>query len=178
MKAILELDIPEKVQVAVEDKFVIVKGPLGEIKKELFNPNIRILVKDNKVILESKKFTRKEKRLIGTFRAHIKNMIQGVIKKYSYILKICSSHFPMNVSVTNNMLVVKNFMGEKKPRVLKLKEGVDVRVEGDKIIVEGIDKELCGQVAASIEQLTQRAGYDPRIFQDGIWICSKADKEV
>jgi large subunit ribosomal protein L6 len=84
----------------------------------------------------------------------------------------------MTVSVNKNQLIVKNLLGEKIPRVLDLKEGVTVKVEGENIIVESTDKEKAGQCAASIEQLTRRTGYDTRVFQDGCWITIKDKKEI
>ena len=84
----------------------------------------------------------------------------------------------MNVSVSNNKLSVKNFFGEKVPRVLQLKSGVDVKVEGDLIHLTSTNKEDVGQVSADIEQLTRRPGYDTRIFQDGIYIINKDGKHL
>ena len=84
----------------------------------------------------------------------------------------------MNVSVNNNELIVKNFLGEKVPRTLKLKPGATVKVEGDSITVESPVKEIAGQVSADIELLTRRTGYDSRIFQDGCWIIMKDNKEI
>ena len=84
----------------------------------------------------------------------------------------------MNVAVNKGEFVVKNFFGEKVPRVLKLKDNVAVKIEGDLVIVESVDKEAAGQCAASIETLTKRVNYDSRIFQDGIYLISKDDKEL
>ena len=84
----------------------------------------------------------------------------------------------MNVAIANNELVVKNFLGEKVPRTLILKSGAEVKVEGDLIVVESVSKEIAGQISSDIEQLTRRTGYDGRIFQDGIWIIVKDDKEI
>lgn len=116
--------------------------------------------------------------IMKSFKAHINNLLKGVVEPYSYTLKICSGHFPMTVSVNKNQLIVKNLLGEKIPRVLDLKEGVTVKVEGENIIVESTDKEKAGQCAASIEQLTRRTGYDTRVFQDGCWITIKDKKEI
>jgi len=133
----------------------------------------------NKIKVEiDKNTTKKEKKNIGAYNAHIKNMIKGLKEPYNYVLKICSGHFPMNVSVSNDEFIVKNFLGEKTPRVLKLKKKVKVKVEGDQVIVESADKELAGQTAAAIEKLCKITNRDPRIFQDGIWIISKAGKIV
>ncbi len=59
---------------------------------------------------------------------------------------------------------MQNFLGEKVPRVIKLKQGVDVKIEGQEITVESPDKELAGQTAAAIEQLCKITKRDRRIF--------------
>ena len=53
-----------------------------------------------------------------------------------------------------------------------------MKVEGDNVSVESPDKELAGTTASDIEQLTRRPNFDTRIFQDGIFITSKAGKEI
>ena len=84
----------------------------------------------------------------------------------------------MNVSIAGNKFVVKNFLGEKVPRVLQLKQGAEVKIEGDMIYILSPNKETAGQVSADIEQLTRRPGYDSRIFQDGIYIINKDGKQL
>jgi len=166
------IQIPELVEVRV-DKKIYIKGPKGEIGKDLLQPGIDFLVEDRKITITSKKSTKKVKRVINTIAAHVKNMINGVLKGYEYRLKMCSSHFPMNVSISGNELIIKNFLGEKFPRTMRIKEGVDAKVVKDEIILSGIDKETVGQVAADIEQLTRITNRDRRVFQDGIYITQK-----
>ena len=84
----------------------------------------------------------------------------------------------MNVSINNEELIVKNFLGEKAPRILKIKPGVTAKVEGSDIIIESTNKELAGQAAADIEQLTRITNKDRRIFQDGIYITEKDGKKI
>ncbi|MCK4589274.1 MAG: 50S ribosomal protein L6 [Nanoarchaeota archaeon] len=168
---------PEGVEVKYEKGILIVKGPKGEVKRRLLDPRIKIEVKD-KVLLESLKATKREKRMLYTFHSHIRNMFKGVTEGHVYELKICSGHFPMNVSVAGNEFLIKNFLGENSPRKITIKESVKVAVEGDKVKVEGIDKELTAQTAASIELLTVVRGRDRRIFQDGIYITNKDGKEL
>jgi large subunit ribosomal protein L6 len=48
-----------------------------------------------------------------------------------------------------------------------------VEIRGQEVIVEGIDKEECGQTAANLEQATKIKDKDPRVFQDGIYIVEK-----
>jgi len=173
-----EIKLPEKVSAKVDDGLLTVTGPKGDVKRDMSEKRIVIGVKDGSIELNSTKSNKMDKKLIKTHAAHIKNMISGSMEGHKYVLKICSGHFPMNVSVSNNEFVVKNFLGEKVPRVLKLKEGATVKVEGDKITVESLSKEAAGQASADIEQLTRRTRYDSRIFQDGIYITNKDGKEI
>lgn len=173
-----KINIPEKVEIIIDNGLVKVKGPKGEIVKRLFDPKIKMDIQDNKILIESKKTTKREKRLIGTIKAHIKNMIKGVNESFIYRLKICSTHFPMTVSVNNDEISVNNFLGENVPRTVKIKKGVNVKIEGNIITVESPDKELAGQTAASIELLCRITKRDRRIFQDGIYITEKAGKEI
>ena len=119
-----------------------------------------------KIIVTAAKINQNNKKQLKTNAAHIKNMIRGAVEGHTYTLKICSGHFPMNVAVKNNELEVKNFLGEKVPRVVKLKEGATVKVEGDKIVVESPSKEKAGQVSADIEKFNKknklRYSYFPR----------------
>ena len=55
---------------------------------------------------------------------------------------------------------------------------MSVKVEAKDVIVESVDKELAGETAASIEELTKRPGFDKRIFQDGIYIYYKDGKGI
>ncbi|MBW2996081.1 50S ribosomal protein L6 [Candidatus Woesearchaeota archaeon] len=171
-----QIEIPEGVEVKIDAGLVSAKGPKGEASRKLVYPRISIETKDSKIILSSKKATKREKRIIGTFKSHIQNILQGVIEVHSYKLKVCSTHFPMTAAVENNEFVVQNFLGEKVPRKFKIKQGVDIKVEGQEITVESADKELAGQAAASIEQLCRITKRDRRIFQDGIYIIKKSEK--
>lgn len=172
-----KIEIPNGIKVELnKDTLMISKG--DEIIKRKKNPLIDFEIKDNKVILSAKNATKRGEKNIGTYKAHIKNIVKGFEEPYKYILKICSGHFPMNASVSNDQFIVKNFLGEKTPRVLKLKKEVKVRVEGDQVIVESANKELAGQTAANIENLCKITNRDPRIFQDGCWIISKDGKSI
>lgn len=172
-----ELEIPNGITMRLDSGILSVKGPKGELKKEFLSKEIKIAVDNNTVSFVSVK-KKKFKKMIGTYLAHVKNIFKGVNEGHKYILKICSGHFPMNVSVSKNELIVKNLLGEKVPRILKLKNNVDVKVDGELVTVESINKELAGQCAADIEQLTRRTNYDTRVFQDGIYIINKDGKEL
>jgi large subunit ribosomal protein L6 len=174
----IEISIPEGVEASVEKNLVLVKGPKGEVQRLLESKTVKISTKDGALELLAPVATRREKRMIGTFSSHIKNMMQGVKEPFVYELKVCSGHFPMNVAIKGDEFSIKNFLGEKIPRTLKIKQGVKVNLDGTTINVESVNKEKAGQVAADIEQLTRVTNRDRRIFQDGCWIVSKAGKAI
>ena len=173
-----EIEIKKEVQASLENNELRLKGPKGENNKNFNNPLIQLKIEGKKIKLSSMRFTKREKKLAGTFKSHINNLIKGVTEGHTYKLKICSSHFPMTVSINNDELTVKNFFGEKAPRILKVKLGVTVKINGSEIIIESTNKELAGQTAADIEQLTRITNKDRRIFQDGIYITEKDGKKI
>lgn len=172
------LTCPEGVTAKVENRVLSLTGSKGTVTRSFFHPKVILSVEGNKITFSSEKFNKGEKKIMNTFLAHVKNMFKGVTEGHEYKLKICSGHFPMNVSMKGNTFEVKNFIGEAVPRTLTIKEGADVKVNGDIIVVTGIDKEKVAQTAASIETLTRRNGFDRRIFQDGIYIIDKDGKAI
>ncbi len=176
MKANIDykLGLPNDVKVDVIGDVVKVTGPKGTVEKKLSSHNVKLGSSGNEVSIKSLRSTQREKKLANTFRAHVKHMVVGVVDGHSYKLKICSGHFPMTVTQKGDILEVKNFLGEAKPRLLKLKQGVELNIQGSDITVSSPNKELAGQVAADIEQLTRITNRDRRIFQDGIYIVEKS----
>ena len=173
-----KIEIPEGIELKVDGSKVILKGSAGEVSKLFKMPSFSFVNEGNSLVVACDFYGVRNKQKFFTIKAHIKNMIKGCQEGYIYLLKICSSHFPMNVSVSGNKLQIKNLLGEKVPRELILKEGADVKINGEIIEVTGTDKELVSQVAADIEILTKVKNKDRRIFQDGIYITSKDGKPV
>ncbi|MDD4878593.1 MAG: 50S ribosomal protein L6 [Candidatus Nanoarchaeia archaeon] len=168
-----EVTIPEGVSVIADGGFITVKGPKGEIKRKIFDPTVSIAVADGKVLLSPKKLTKKQKALINSYLAHIKNMMSGVQNAYQYKMKVCSSHFPMSVSVEGSTVVIKNFFGEKVARKAKIAPGVKVEAKGDIVTVSGVDIEAVGQTCTNIELALRITNRDRRVFQDGVWLFEK-----
>ena len=167
--------VPENVDVKLNLPKITVKGPLGELERVFNLKNVDIKMEGNQIIISQDKATKREKKLINSTASHIVNLIKGTIKGYEYRLQICAIHFPITVKIekSKGLFEIKNFLGENKDRVIKIVPGVDVSVEGDIVIVKGISKELTGQQAATIENITRVRSKDRRIFQDGIWIIKK-----
>ncbi len=173
-----EIEVPEGVEVSIEGKTVRVKGPKGEIVRDFSHARkVRIYLEDNKVVVETFFARRKEKAVVYSIGAHIRNMITGVTKGYRYWLKIIYSHFPISVKVQGDKVLIENFLGERAPRVAKIVGNVKVKVQKNDVIVEGVNIEEVGQTAANIEQATKIRGFDRRVFVDGIYIYKKESME-
>lgn len=158
-----EISVPlvEGVTAVFSDNNLTVKGPKGEISKFLKFPKVYIEVKDGNVVVGTKKFSQSEKKIIHTYRAHIKNLIKGVIEGFEYKLVVVFAKFPITVELKGTTFNVKNLLGEKVPRTIQVPSDVKVEIKGNKdITVTGIDKEKVGQVAASIEQSTRVLNMD------------------
>jgi large subunit ribosomal protein L6 len=110
---------------------------------------------------------------VGTIVSHVKNMMLGVTHGVIYKMKVVYAHFPPTVKVEGDRLLVENFYGEKAPRRAKILPGVTVTVQGDDVILEGIDIEIVGQTAANIQHSTKLRRKDPRKFHDGIYVYEK-----
>ena len=172
------IEIPQGVSISYDSINLLVKGPKGEVKRTFVDPQIKIKVENNKLNINCKKSTKRESKKIYSYKAHFKNMILGVKSPFVYKLKICSGHFPMNVSVSGEKFIVKNFLGEKIPREMKIKKGVNIKIAGDQILIESSDVEIAGNTASNIEQLVKISKRDLRVFQDGIYLIEKAGEPL
>ncbi len=167
------VEIPQGITFSYENAIAKAVGPKGEVQKKLRYPRVYINVEGTNVLIGTKHFTMREKKIIHTFRAHIKNIIKGAMEGFEYHLVVVYAKFPMTVSISGNKFEVKNLLGEKVPRTYIVPDGVKVEVKGSDIKVSSVDKEKAGQTAASIEQLTKVTNLDRRVVQDGIFITKK-----
>ena len=167
------VEVPEGVQVEVKGNIVTVRGELGTITRDFSHAPVSIRLENGRVVVEAVWPRKKEKALVGTIASHINNMIIGVTKGFTYKLKIVFSHFPISVEVDGDKVLIKNFTGERGVRIAKIVGDTKVRVEGDDVIVQGINIEDVGQTAANIEQATRVKEKDPRVFLDGIYIYER-----
>ncbi len=174
-----EIEIPEGTNITIDNGEVGVKGPKGEIKRKFNLYKIFLEKKEGKILIGNKNSTKNEKRKINTTAAHIRNMIKGVNEEFEYKLKVCFSHFPATLELNGNKATIKNFLGEKVPRVFEFsKEGVNVKNDGGIITISSCDLELAGRTAAKFESITRISKRDRRVFQDGIFITHKPGREI
>jgi len=169
-----KIKIPEGVSVSLSQDVFTAKGPKGTVERKFWYPGIKIEVREGEVVVDAESSRKEQKAMVGTFTSHITNLITGVTDGFECKMTIVYAHFPMQVKVEGKTLSIGNFLGEKKPRIAKILGETKVKVSGNEVMVSGINKEDVGQTAANIEQKTKIKRFDPRTFQDGIYIVQKA----
>jgi large subunit ribosomal protein L6 len=152
------INIPENVQVSIANQSINVKGPKGNLSRDIHyfvrvkqeDKNLKVDVKDKK-----DKFQRS---LWGLYGSLIKNMITGVTKGFSKKLEINGVGYKANLSGK----VLKLSLGYSHDIEYNIPQGIDVSVEKNIITVEGIDKELVGDTAAKIRSFRKPEPYKGR----------------
>ncbi|GAB7093072.1 50S ribosomal protein L6 [Halolamina litorea] len=169
-----ELTIPDDVSAEIDHLDLTVEGPNGTVTRRLWYPNVTVTVEDGNVVIEAPEDSdAKTRATVGTFESHIRNMFHGVTEGWTYEMEVFYAHFPMQVEVQGEELVIENFLGERAPRRTPIRGDTQVEVDGEELTLSGSDKEAVGQTAADIEQLTRVSDKDNRVFQDGVYITQK-----
>jgi len=172
----IEIEIPDDVTAEVDHLDLTVEGPEGSVTRRLWYPDVDVSVEDDAVVVESDAEDAKTNSTVGTFESHVENMFHGVTEGWEYKLEVHYSHFPMQVDVEGDEVVIQNFLGEKAPRRTQVRGDTDVEVDGEDVTLSGPSIEDVGQTAADIEQLTRVTDKDTRVFQDGVYIVEKPAK--
>jgi large subunit ribosomal protein L6 len=163
------IQVPGDVQLSLEGRKVTVKGPKGTLTRDFSHEPVSIELDGKTVRVWAAWPRKKEAALVGTIKSHIQNMITGVTKGFTYKLKIVFSHFPISAKLKEKTVLIENFTGERSPRKAMIIGDVMVKIQGEDIIVQGINLEDVSQTAANVEQATKVKRKDPRIFLDGLY---------
>lgn len=167
------VEIPEGIEARVEGSVVYIRGRNGELSREIRKEYVNV-AKDGNMIVFTPAIDKKDATaLLGTYAAHVRNMIKGVTEGFEYRLKVVYAHFPVKIEVREGRVTISNFLGERNPRVAKICEGVKVEVSKEEMTVTGMDREKVGQTAANIERATKIKRKDRRVFQDGAYLVRR-----
>ncbi len=148
------IQIPEKTEVSVKDGFLVVKGPLGELKKS-FKPSVSIKVEGKEVILTPVEETLEALALWGTYAAHLRNMLEGVHKPFEKKLVIEGIGYKFDVKPKDITLSV----GLSHTVKVEIPAGLKVVAEKATITISGIDKDLVGSFANKIKAIKKPEPY-------------------
>jgi large subunit ribosomal protein L6 len=148
------VDIPEGVNVTLENDVLKAKGTRGELSM-IVHPDIKMTQVDNQLRLEIKRNSKQASALWGTMRVLARNIIEGVSTGYRKQLELHGVGYRASVKGKNLELA----LGYSHPIVVEAPEGIVFTVEKEVITVEGNDKKLVGQVAANIRSLRKPEPY-------------------
>jgi len=141
--------IPEKVKVAERTGRVTVQGPKGNLELAI-GPALAVQVLDGTVVVTRLEESRQARALHGLTRKLIANMVQGVSKGFTRTLEISGVGY--RAEVRGN--VVQFSLGFSHPIVFQLPSGIQAKVERQTVVtLEGVDKQLLGEVAAAMRRL-------------------------
>ena len=145
----MPITVPAGVTVTIEDNFVTVKGPKGELSRQI-NKNMKLTM-DNGVITVERPNDEKENRAMhGLSRTLINNMVVGVHTGFSKTLEINGVGYRCALQGKN----INFTLGFSHPVVKEPPAGITFEVPApNKIIVSGANKEVVGAVAAEIRTL-------------------------
>lgn len=169
------IEIPQGVTVEISEKEIIVKGAKGELK-QFIHPEIKIEVKDGKILVAPKsELSKKGRGLWGLYRALVANMVEGASKGFEKKLEIEGVGFKANVE--GNNLVLN--LGFTNPVKIEKIDGVDFKVEKNVITISGANKERVGHMAALIRKQKKAEPYKGKgIKYQGEKIRRKEGKKV
>jgi len=156
----LPINIPEGVTVSVDQGNIVnVKGPLGELTQKV-NPDIKIEIKDNQILVKRPTNQKRHKALHGLYRSLINNMVIGVSRGYTiqqelvgvgYRAEAKGQRLELNLGYSHDIHI-------ELPKEIKV-ETVTERRSNPIITLKSADKQLIGQVAAKIRSLKKPEPY-------------------
>ena len=149
----LPISIPAGVAVEIEPGRVRVRGDRGALDQEI-HPEIAVRQEDLSLIVDRRGDNRQQRALHGLTRALLANMVAGVSEGFTKTLEV------VGYRVQQQGAGVNLLVGYSHPVVVQPVEGVTLEVEGNnRIHVRGIDKQVVGEMAATIRRIRKPDSY-------------------
>jgi large subunit ribosomal protein L6 len=143
------IPLPAKVQVDIRGNHVTVKGPKGELSRS-FHPDMRIALEDGVLHVSRPTDNRMHRALHGLTRSLLANMVTGVSAGFAKTLEVAGTGYRVETQGRDLIL----FLGHSHPITIAPPDGIsfDVPKGGRMVTIQGIDKEVVGEVAARIRR--------------------------
>ena len=171
--------VPEDCVATVKARVVTLVGPRGTLTKSFKHQSLDIVkVSDRKIRVDCWFGGKKDICCVRTICSHIENLVVGVRQGFNYKMKFVYAHFPINGTITNegDGIEIRNFLGEKRVRVVEMREGVKIsKTAGvkDQIEIEGNSIDDVSIAASQIRGICRVRNKDIRKFLDGIYVSEK-----
>lgn len=153
------INIPDKVEVRVNDSIVTVKGPKGELKQKI-DEGFVLKQEDNQLVIERPSEEKDAKSKHGLYRSLIKNMVEGVSNGYTLVQEFVGVGYRVTVQGQN----VEMALGFSHTIVFQLPSEISAEAKSERgsnpiLTLTSIDKQLLGQVAAKIRSFRKPEPY-------------------
>merc|ERR1719359_2195632 len=173
------IKVPKGIKISIKSKKVEVTGKYGTLKRDFKHLPIELSLQNCGKMVLARMYFAKSKQIasLRSVCSHIRNLFDGVEKKFQYRMRLVYAHFPINANITNNgkTIELRNFLGEKIVRTVNMLPGVKVDKSAgtkDEIVVTGTDIDLTSRSAALIRQSCLVKHKDIRKFLDGVYVSS------
>ena len=174
----MPISLPSKVEVSISsDNTVTVKGPKGTLSQKV-DPDIKVQIEDGVITVARPTEQKRHKSLHGLYRALLNNLVVGVSEGYKKEMEVIGVGY--RVESQGNLLTLT--IGYSHPVVFYVPSEIKISTAMEKgspplIRLEGIDKELLGQVCAKIRSFRKPEPYKGKgIMFKGEIIRRKAGK--
>jgi large subunit ribosomal protein L6 len=165
--------LPKGVTAVVDGRTITIKGPKGELSRAI-HEELAVAVEDGTVVVRRPSDEARHKALHGLTRTLVANMVDGVTKGFAKALEIQGVGYKAEVKPFGVQLVV----GFSHPVAYHAPKGIKITVDNNVLVkIEGIDKELVGQVAAELRNVRPPEPYKGKgIRYQGEQVRRKAGK--
>ena len=146
----LPVSIPDKVQAVLQNGNLTIQGEKGKMSLPI-DHRLTVQVTDKDIVVARAEETRQAKSLHGLTRKLVANMVQGVSTGFARTLEITGVGY--RAELVGKSAILFN-LGYSHPILFQLPNGITAKIERNTIVtVEGMDKQLLGEVAVKIRQL-------------------------
>jgi len=168
----MPIPVPSGVQVDLDGPEVRVTGPKGKLSYTVPD-GISVRREESQLLVERESDQRQHRSLHGLARTLINNAVVGVSQGFEKKLEIIGTGYRATAAGTNLNILV----GFSHPVVVRPPEGIQLGMDGPRVVVSGIDKQLVGETAAKIRRIRPPEPYKGKgIRYEGEYVRRKAGK--
>ncbi len=169
------IPIPDGVKFGMKRNVVSVSGPKGELSREI-HPEFDVKIKDGNLFVFPKRESRFLQPYYGLTRALIANMVEGVSKGFTKVLRLVGVGYRAKMKDS----AIELSLGFSHPVIFQPPEGVKIEVpEPQRIVVTGIDKEVVGDSASKIRSFKPPEPYKGKgVRYEGEYVRRKPGKRA
>jgi large subunit ribosomal protein L6 len=155
----LPVAIPEKVEVQIAADALKVKGPKGELST-LITGDVTVSLNDGQIWVKPANDSQRARAMWGTVRSNVANVVQGVSEGFNKTLELHGVGYRCALATVQGMNVLTLSLGFSHEVKFVVPKGVECKVDKQTVIMlSGADKQLVGEVAATLRKLRKPEPY-------------------